>query len=375
MVIICLEVRWGDCAIILLDTKELPPGSCLHAMVFSAKNLKPHLVPILLLPVLVTSLSGCFLGNWFGSDLPAIAYGVWDGGDGQIWVQEPQGDDPVRISPRNADANFPRWSPGQRYLAWISRGATAELMLYDTETGETDTVVSGVAETQPPVWAPGSDRIAYVSGADGNPDIYMVELSDGQKTRLTFSPARERIGDWSPDGEWLVFTESGHDGLLLRNPNGVNRIELTDGPDSDPAWSPKGDRIAFLRQSDDGRDVYVLRPTNSKDWTDDTDAVAVSNAEHDESAPAWSASGRRLAFVVHYDEQTEIFTVNVDGSKRERLTQNTADDLMPVWSETGDKIVFVSYAYGNAEILYMNGDGSEQMRLTVNDVMDAQPDW
>ena len=332
-------------------------------------------MPILLLPVLLTGLSGCFVGNWFGSDLPAVAYGVWEGDDGEIWVREAGGDDPVRISPRNADANFPRWSPGQRYLAWVSRGAITELMVYDVETGSTETMVSGVAETQPPIWAPGSDRIAYVSDTDGDPDIYMVELSGGQKTRLTFNPAREEIGDWSPDGEWLVFTESGHEGLLLRNPNGVNRIELTGGPDFDPAWSPKGDRIAFLRQTDDGRDVYVLRPTNSNDWTDDTDEVSVSEAEHDESAPAWSASGRRLAFVVHFDDQTEIFTVNVDGSERERLTQNTADDLMPVWSETGDKIAFVSYAYGNAEILYMNGDGSEQMRLTVNDATDAQPDW
>ncbi len=307
-----------------------------------------------------------------------VAYGVWDSGGGQIWVREPRGEDPIRISSRNSDANFPRWSPGQRYLAWISRGPTTEtteLMIYDADTGETRKIVSGVAEAQPPIWAPGSDRIAYVSEADGDPDIYMVELSGRQKTRLTFNPARERVGDWSPDGEWLVFTESGHDGLLLRNPNGVNRIELTGGSDSDPVWSPKGDRLAFLRQSDDGRDLYVLRPTNSNDWTDDTDEVAVSRAEHDESAPAWSANGRRLAFVVHYDDQTEIFTVNVDGSERERLTQNTADDLMPVWSETGDKIAFVSYAYGNAEILYMNGDGSEQMRLTVSDAKDAQPDW
>ena len=332
-------------------------------------------MPVVVMLTVSIGMAGCFVGGWVGGDLPAVAYTVNDGDRGQIWVHQPGDEDPVRISPNNSAANFPRWSPQQRFLAWIAQGSQTDLMVYDASSGEVASLVSEVAAEQPPIWAPEADRIAFVSELEGDPDIYMVELATGQITRLTFNPARERIGDWSPDGEWLVFTESGHDGLLLRNPNGVNRIELTDGPDSDPVWSPKGDRIAFLRETDDGRNIYVLRPTRSDNWSDDTDEVAVADAENDEFAPAWSSDGRRLAFVVQFDEQSEIFTVQVDGSDRERLTQNTADDLMPVWSETGDKIAFVSHAHGNAEILYMNGDGSEQMRLTVSAAADEQPDW
>ena len=248
-------------------------------------------------------------------------------------------------------------------------------MLYDLETEETQLLVSGVDESQPPVWAPEADRIAYVSDGEDAPDIYMVELATGEQTRLTFSNEREKIGDWSPDGQWLVFTQEGRDGLLLRNPTGVNLIELTEGEDVNPVWSPKGDRIAFLRDSGEGRDIYVLRPTKSDDWTDDTDELAVADAEYDETAPSWSADGRRLAFVVRFDDQSEIFTVLVDGSEREQLTYNTADDLMPDWSQSGDKIAFVSLAYGNSEILYMNRDGTEQTRLTANQAVDTQPDW
>ena len=248
-------------------------------------------------------------------------------------------------------------------------------MTYSVATEETELLVSNVDAEQPPVWSPTADRIAYVSDAEGTPDIYMVDLATKQETRLTFSDERELIGDWSPDGQWLVFTEAGRDGLLLRNPTGVNLIELTDGADSSPVWSPKGDRIAFLRHSGDSQDLYVLRPTNSDDWADDTDEVAVSDDRYDELDPAWSADGRRIAFVMQFDDQSEIFTVHVDGSEREQLTYNTADDLMPAWSDSGDQIVFVSYAYGNAEILYMEGDGSEQTRLTTSESEDRQPDW
>ena len=77
---------------------------------------------------------------------------------------------------------------------------------------------------------------------------------------------------------------------MLRNPTGVNLIELTDGEDDNPVWSPKGDRIAFLRDSGEGYDIYVLRPTK-EDWADDTDELAVADAEYDETDPSWSADG------------------------------------------------------------------------------------
>ena len=321
-------------------------------------------------------LAGCFVGNWFGGgDRPPVAYLSSDGEMSRVWINQPGEDDPVSISPRNAHAKSVRWSPDQRYLAWVAGGEIPLLMLYEVESKQTELLVSGVDEDQPPVWSPESGRVAYVSDSDGSPDIYMADIASGEQTRLTFSDERESVGDWSPDGQWLVFTRSGHDGLLLRNPTGVNLIELTDGPDNGPVWSPKGDRIAFLRDTGRGHDLYVLRPTESDDWALDTDEVAVAHAEYDETSPSWSSDGRRLAFVVHFDDQSEIFTVRVDGSDRKQLTYNTANDLMPDWSATGDMIVFVSHAYGNSEILYMKGDGDGQMRLTTSDDMDTQPRW
>lgn len=349
-----------------IDKQPVSPGA----------STIPRLPVFLVMIVCGVAAVGCFVGQWFGGgDLPQIAYISSDGEYAQVLISQPGGADSVSISPPSAVAKWIRWSPEQRYLAWIAGGDVPLLMLYDLETKETQLLVSGVDESQPPIWAPESDRIAYVSDAAGSPDIHMVELATGEQTRLTFSDEREKIGDWSPDGQWLVFTEVGRDGLLLRNPTGVNLIELTDSQDGDPVWSPKGDRIAFLRDTGEGHDIYVLRPTKSDDWADDTDELAVADAEYDETDPSWSADGRRLAFVVHFDDQSEIFTVLVDGSERKQLTYNTADDLMPVWSQSGDKIAFVSFAYGNSEILYMNRDGTEQTRLTANDGMDTQPDW
>ncbi len=339
-------------------------------------SMLQQLATMVLLTVGLMTLTGCFVGNWFGGgDMPSVAYISSDGDDSRVWINQSSEDDPMNVSPRSAQAKSVRWSPEQRYLAWVAGGDIPLLMLYDVESGETELLVSEIDQDQPPVWAPQSDRVAYVSDVDGSPDIYMVDVATGDQTRLTFSDEREQVGDWSPDGQWLVFTRAGHDGLLLRNPTGVNLIELTDGADSNPIWSPKGDRIAFLRDAGEDLDLYVLRPTESDNWADDTDELAVAETEYDESSPSWSADGRQIAYVVRFDDQSEIFTVRVDGSERKQLTYNTADDLMPDWSHTGDLIVFASFAYGNSEILYMKGDGDGQTRLTTNDHMDSQPTW
>ncbi len=347
--------------------------------------LSPALLTLALLLSIAAATAGCGLAGGLlgGDDLPPIAYVVSDrDGNTEIWMAMSGNADARQVSAAAGSAAFPRWAPEYRMLAWINAGPpAARLMLHDPETGETTLLASDIDPEQPPVWAPDGTRIAYMSAAGGDHDydIYMAAVADARQTRLTFTPERERIGDWSPDGQWLVFTEDDADGLLLRNPDGVNRIRLTDSADHSPVWSPKGDRIAFLRQTQNGRDIYVLRPTGSDDWADDTDESALAKTERDEFGLAWSPDGRKLAFVARLDGQTdgqtEIFTTLADGSERKQLTQNTKDDLMPVWSQQGDRIAFVSYAYGNSEILYMDGDGAGQMRLTNDNRNSSQPDW
>lgn len=318
---------------------------------------------------------GCFAANWFGGGLPLLAY-VSTVGGGQVQVVDPDGGRAKRVSGRGDDARHPRWSPEQRFLAWIVVDEPASrLAVYATDSAETDVLARDVDPDQPPVWSPDGSLVAYVSASAGDPDIYVVDLGSRNPTRLTFNPERERIGDWSPDGGWLVFTETDSDGLLLRNPDGVNRIRLTDEPDTAPVWSPRGDRIAFVRRNDADADVYVLE---SRDWTaDDIEETAAASTDADEFAPSWSADGRRIAFVSRDDGdgQSEIYTVRVDGDDRTQLTHNQVDDLEPAWSAGGDWIAFVSYAHGDAEILYMKGNGEGQQRVTRSAAADTQPDW
>jgi Tol biopolymer transport system component len=65
------------------------------------------------------------------------------------------------------------------------------------------------------------------------------------------------------------------------------------------------------------------------------------------------------------DIESDIYTINVDGTAERKLTDTPGLDGFPTWSPDGQRIAFVSdRAGGNWEIYVMRSDGTHQRRLT-----------
>ena len=90
-----------------------------------------------------------------------------------------------------------------------------------------------------------------------------------------------------------------------------------------------------------------------------------------EGWPAWSPDGNRIAFVSNRDGNWEIYSMNTDGTDQRRLTNNTYFDATPAWSPAGDTIAFSSGRDGTDGIDLMNSDGTEQRRVIVCDSLDV----
>lgn len=58
-----------------------------------------------------------------------------------------------------------------------------------------------------PVWSPDGRRVAVVSAHEGETQVYAVDVATGTPRRLSEGPLAKYVGDWSPDGQWLTYTE------------------------------------------------------------------------------------------------------------------------------------------------------------------------
>ena len=96
-------------------------------------------------------------------------------------------------------------------------------------------------------------------------------------------------------------------------------------------------------------------------WAPDSGHTLITNGGSD-SFPAWSPDGETIAFSRDEEGNTDIYTVNIDGSNLQRLTDAPGPDTLPTYTPDG-QIIFRSARTGNWGIWKMNGDGADQTEI------------
>ena len=193
---------------------------------------------------------------------------------------------------------------------------------------------AGYASVSPTV-SPDGTRIALATfrhGPQFNFDIATVSIDGSDYQRLTDSKTLETNPAWSPSGDLIAFISTRVPEELLDHPQARHRYQ----------------RLYVMATDGSGLRV-VNEPFNS---------VLV---EH----PVWSADSSRLAFLSrekiaegseHY--RTVLYTVGPDGNNLRKIS---ASNLRPAWSPTGARLAFgaQSTRRANARLYTARSDGSE----------------
>lgn len=140
----------------------------------------------------------------------------------------------------------------------------------------------------------------------------------------------------------LVISDA--DGQNMRN--ALNSSE----PIISVAWSPDGQKIAYVSFEDRKPVVYVHELVTGR-------RIVLSNERGNNSAPSWASDGKSLAVSLSKDGNTQIYRVNADGSNLRRLTQGNTIDTEPQFSPDGKFLYFTSDRGGNPQIYRMSADG------------------
>lgn len=215
------------------------------------------------------------------------------------------------------------------------------------------------------------DEIAFVSNRGGDADIYVVTADGNGGLNLTGLTGAEVGPAWSPAGDRLAFLGYGSAGnhrVAVVGADGTGLVTLTtDAWYWAPTWSSDGARIAYIHPGTGG-DLYVMN-------ADGTGATPLSMDDRIDTEPVWSPVEPRIAFTSSEDGNTEIRVINADGTGEVNLTNSHGEDDSPRWSPDGQRIAFSSSRDGNREIYVMYSDGSGLLNLTSDPGTDHSPAW
>jgi eukaryotic-like serine/threonine-protein kinase len=194
----------------------------------------------------------------------------------------------------------------------------------------------------------GFGQIAFTSERTGVPQIYLIKVADGSDLHpITNVPEGACQPSWSPDGSRLVFTSPckfntdsyRESSLYIINADGTGLTPLstTPGGDFDPAWSPDGKRIAFTSLRDGHREIYSLNLETST-----AERLTDSGTDEESSQPSWSPFGNQIVFSKKRVGVWQIWTMTDTGENQEQVVHSGQSlwDFYPVWSPDGQYILF-----------------------------------
>ena len=133
-----------------------------------------------------------------------------------------------------------------------------------------------------PCWSPDGKRIAYVSDQGGTPQIYIVDSDTHQSRRVSFRGSQNVAPSWGPDGRIAYCTRQSGYQIAVYDPRTGQEDVISSGSDhEDPSWAPDGRHIICSRKDGGASSLCILD-------TKDKSEVRLSLPSGNWRAPEWS---------------------------------------------------------------------------------------
>lgn len=156
--------------------------------------------------------------------------------------------------------------------------------------------------------------------------------------------------------------------LQVADADSQNAITVAASPEPliSPAWSPDGQKLAYVSFEDKKPVVYVQNLGDGR-------REAVAKFRGSNSAPAWSPDGRMLAVTLSKDETSQIYLLDLETRHVKRFTRGGALDTEPVFSPDGRWLYFTSDRGGSPQIYRASLESGEASRITFEGGYNVSP--
>ncbi|MBN1536893.1 MAG: PD40 domain-containing protein [Anaerolineales bacterium] len=246
-----------------------------------------------------------------------------------------------------------------------------------------------------PLWSPDHTRITFTRREPGRDEesLYVINADGSGLKQVSSAHARVTAGFWSLDDDkiYMVTSEMDSscqfswikaDGSVTQAENPVsgagNSVCSVDA-------SPDRSQIVF-RGYGGSQTIYVADLVDNGIHIESAQTLVATDAilgSRENTQPAWSADGKRIAFVADEgDYLTNIYTINSDGSNLQKVTYFTnAWVTTPRWSNDSlwlaVHVGFTDTSPQYSDIYLVPSDGSFSVvtNLTDDSIQDGGPDW
>jgi len=275
----------------------------------------------------------------------------------RIWVAPADGSSAARAFTAGPEDSAPRWSPDGKWLAFVAeRGHGPQVHVVPLEAGEAAALTKMPYGASQPVWSPDGRQLAFVAktGDWKKPEDRNAVEKNAPKVITGLYSRYDGTG-------WFDVRRS-H--LFVIGVEGGEPQQVTDGDwdDYDPAWSPSGERLAFVsdrsptRFDEVNRDVWVLPVGTHRR------PKRLTRGQGTAASPRWSPDGVNIAYIGHQNKDgdsarnTHLLVVSADEPKPPRSLSAPLDRTVfgleralgatHAWTEDGSAVMFLAGDHG-----------------------------
>jgi len=243
----------------------------------------------------------------------------------------------------------PDWSLERAKLVFTSRASGApRVVLLDWATGSVEPLLADSAPSWSPSVDPSGERFAYVSRRSGDCEIYVRAISDtGVGRNLSADPGYDVLPAWSPTGDRIAFMSTrgftlgeggpfpGHLYVSLVDAPSARRITkepLTSslGPGD---FSPDGRYLLLSRSVEGQLDLFLVEIATGEERR-------ITDSPENEYSGDFASDGRRVAYHSEDSSGSRIVVSAVDGTERRVLTPGSGRRYTPRWSPDDRWLLF-----------------------------------
>ena len=230
-------------------------------------------------------------------------------------------------------------------------------------------------ETYPSL-SPEGTYFAYARSVGGRSHIYWQRVKGANPTDLSKdSTSDDTQPAYSPDGQQIAFrSERDGGGIFLIGATGESVHRLADSG-FNPAWSPDGSEIAYATEG-------VTDPTSRRSVSQIWRIRVATNEQHlvvsgDGVQPSWSPNGLRIAYWGRDPDsaQRTIWTIPVAGGQARAVISDDHLNWNPVWFPDGKSLYFASNRDGPMNLWRIAIDESSGKPLGDPEPMAAPTQW